>query len=473
MALRIPRTRRYHSLLRTDHHPAKVSTSLLIVRCRSRSRWTPHLRLAGWPSERGRASLSTTTSGANNDHDPAGSVHDLPVQRDFRLKQTPARELLCLEWSQPPQNILLIKKDCSPSTSAALVEFANHVSSTYWQANIIVEPHVASEIGRAALGKHFALDSSEHAHTDYDGKVDLVVTFGGDGTILHAASLFSRSSRVPPILSFSMGTLGFLSEWKFSEYKRAMREVYMSGAASDRHLILQPDPTGLEAKDGFTGWSSIRGKSMGSARGARILVRQRLKVGVFDANGKRLSSNGGGGGDLLQDIYAMNEVILHRGRDPHLAVVDVYVGGRFLTEAVADGMIISTPTGSTAYSLSSGGSIVHPLVSSLLLTPICARSLSFRPLVLPSTTPITLKLSEKNRGREVEVSIDGMRRTEGIGVGTELRVSGEEIQSETGTFAGGIPCIMRTGSAGADGDDGWVGGLNGLLKFNYPFGEEG
>lgn len=65
-----------------------------------------------------------------------------------------------------------------------------------------------------------------------------------------------------------------------------------------------------------------------------------------------------------------------------------------------------------------------------------------------------------------------MRRTDGIGVGAELRVSGEAVRSEAGTLTGGIPCIMRRVNAGADSDDGWVGGLNGLLKFNYPFGEE-
>lgn len=400
-------------------------------------------------------------------------LDDLPSQTAFRLKQTPAKELLCLEWSQPPRNILLIKKDCSPSTTDALLEFSSHVSSTYPNINIIVEPRVSDDVDPESLGRHFTLPPSASSRRQYDGKVDLVVTFGGDGTILHAASLFATASRVPPILSFSMGTLGFLSEWKFSEYKRAFREVYMSGAASERHTVIgNNSATTSESTSDFTGWSSVHGKSMGSTRGARVLVRQRLRVGVFDADGNRLSSNGGGKEDFLHDIYAMNEVILHRGRDPHLAIVDVYVGGRFLTEAVADGMIISSPTGSTAYSLSSGGSIVHPLVSSLLLTPICARSLSFRPLVLPATTPITLKLSEKNRGREVEVSIDGMRRTEGIGVGTELRVSGEEIKSDSGAFTGGgIPCIMRTSHAGPDGDDGWVGGLNGLLKFNYPFGE--
>src|SRR5256714_14539680 len=211
--------------------------------------------------------------------------------------------------------------------------------------------------------------------------------------------------------------------------------------------------------------------SMGSTREARVLVRNRLKVSVFDADGNRLSNNGHSA-STSQDVHAMNEVIIHRGKDPNLAVVDVYIGGRFLTEAVADGIIISTPTGSTAYSLSSGGSIIHPLVPSLLLTPICPRSLSFRPLVLPASTPITLKLGEKNRGREVEVSIDGIRRRDGFGVGTELRVSGEELRQKGGFWEGGIPCIMRRAFGGAGGDDAWVGGLNGLLKFNYPFGEE-
>jgi NADH kinase len=327
---------------------------------------------------------------------------------------------------------------------------------------------VAAELGDDIPFEIFT-SSDIHGSGEYQTKVDLIVTFGGDGTILHAASQFTTANSVPPILSFSMGTLGFLGEWKFAEYKQAFREVYMSGATSERHSLLD-ESSGSNGSEihGRTGWSSVRGKTLGSARGAKILVRQRLKIGVYNASGERLSSNG----NILSDMHAMNEVILHRGKDPHLAIVEVYVGGRFLTEAVADGMIISTPTGSTAYSLSSGGSIIHPLVPSILLTPICARSLSFRPLVLPATTPITLKLSEKNRGREVELSIDGMRRSQGIGVGAEVRVSGEELRTKDGKFEGGIPCILRQTRGGVEGDDSWVGGLNGLLKFNYPFGEE-
>ncbi|KAJ9636035.1 NADH kinase pos5 [Knufia peltigerae] len=412
---------------------------------------------------RGRAFSSTRRNAASR------SIDILPPRRNFHLRETPAHELLCLEWSQPPRNLLLIKKDCSENTTEALKEFSKHVDSTYPGLNIIIESKVSSEIGHELALDHFTSSDSADLPRKYDDKVDLVVTFGGDGTILHAASQFAASSEVPPILSFSMGTLGFLSEWKFAEYKRAFREVYMSGAASERHAVIQGSSSKeSSSQSDCTGWSSVRGKSMGPTRGARVLVRQRLKVGIFDAKGNRLSTNG----DAAHDAHAMNEVILHRGRDPHLAIVDVYVGGRFLTEAVADGMIISTPTGSTAYSLSAGGSIIHPLVPSLLLTPICARSLSFRPLILPATTPISLKLSEKNRGREVEVSIDGIRRKDGIGVGAEVRVSAEDIKSEGDGFVGGIPCIMRRISGGTESDDGWVGGLNGLLKFNYPFGEE-
>lgn len=168
-----------------------------------------------------------------------------------------------------------------------------------------------------------------------------------------------------------MGTLGFLSEWKFSEFKRAFREVYMSGAgAGDRTPVLETHPpvsdkaTGLETPDsslGPTGWSSIRGQSMGATRGAPILMRNRLKVGLFTADGQETTPVRGKT-DHGQGVYVMNELLIHRGKEPHLAIVDIFVGGRFLTEAVVDGIIISTPTGSTAYSLSSGGSIVHPLV---------------------------------------------------------------------------------------------------------------
>ncbi|PLB51811.1 putative sugar kinase [Aspergillus steynii IBT 23096] len=398
-----------------------------------------------------------------------------------KYQESQEADLLSLQWPIPLRNIFVVKKDCVPAVTESLIEFASHVTSTYPSTAIILEPKTAEEV-HTSLPCPVYTAQSDKLPSSLHKKVDLTVTLGGDGTILHASSLFATCHNVPPVLSFSMGTLGFLSEWKFAEYKRAFREVYMSGAGvGDRAPILEDRAVATTAHDrlpsgtGPTGWSSVRGKSMGASRGARILMRNRLKVGLFTADGTPVQRDQNSvpmQGTLGRDgVYVMNEVLFHRGKEPHLAVVDLYVGGRFLTEAVADGIIISTPTGSTAYSLSSGGSIVHPLVPSILLTPICARSLSFRPLVLPSSTPITLRLSEKNRGRELEVSIDGVNMGQGMAVGMEARVWNEEMRHGENEWQGGVPCVMRR-IVGSEAHDGWVGGLNGLLKFNYPFGED-
>ncbi|KAI4197109.1 MAG: hypothetical protein LQ350_006123 [Teloschistes chrysophthalmus] len=396
----------------------------------------------------------------------------LPSRRVPSYQETRENDLLSLRWPLPPQNVLLVQKKKAPVATEALMEFAQFAHSP--PKSIPFPVYTLPDTTDPAGGNQGVLSK----------KVDLTATFGGDGTILRASSLFSTACSVPPILSFSMGTLGFLGEWKFAEFKRAFREVYMSGAgAGDRSQILGPDATANQsitrsenaqedapsASLGNTGWSSVRGKSLGSTRGARVLLRHRLKVSI-SASSQDASTAESSSSDT---IHAMNELVIHRGATPHLAHIAIHINNRFLTEAVADGLILSTPTGSTAYSLSSGGSIIHPLVDSLCLTPICPRSLSFRPLVLPARTAVTLRLSEENnRGREVEISIDGVRRSAGMKVGGEIKIVGEEICRGREGWTGGVPCIMRGGGEVRE-DDGWVGGLNGLLKFNYPFGEEG
>ncbi|KAF2654237.1 ATP-NAD kinase [Lophiostoma macrostomum CBS 122681] len=433
-------------------------------------------RILPWRRIRSARSFSSTPARAL-----IRSIEDLPDRIKPSYVQRPPATLLSLQWPSPPRNILITKKKRTPGITESLVEYTTHLSTTYPSINIILPPESAAEVHEQLSFPVYTYkeprpDSTPQHLSD---KVDLVCTLGGDGTILRASSLFSHSATVPPVLSFAMGTIGFLGEWKFKEYKRAFREVYMSGASDayaklevPEHLHSTTDPrtpaSTSDPLDQPLSYNDIRGKAMGSNRTARILLRNRLRVGVFGPSGQRINSTHSDG-----DTYALNEVIVHRGSSPHLKIVDVYVGGRFLTEGVADGMIISSPTGSTAYSLSSGGSIVHPLVPSLLLTPICPRSLSFRPLVLPAETPITLRLGEKNRGREVEVSIDGKRISGGMGVGMEVRVVGEEVRTADGDWVGGVPSIVR----GVNGleereEDHWVGGLNALLKFNYPFGDQ-
>jgi NADH kinase len=400
-------------------------------------------------------------------------IRDLPSRLRPSYVPSPTNTLLSLQWPSPPRNIFITKKKRTPKITESVIEFTSHIRSTYPSINVILEPETATELHEHlsfpvyTYDKTIGFGTSQHL----SDKTDLICTLGGDGTLLRASSLFSHAESVPPVLSFAMGTIGFLGEWKFKEYKRAFREVYMSGAPdtyatlSDSHGAPPPTPPASpeDPLDKPLSYADIRGKAMGSNRTARILLRNRLKVGVFAPDGTRI-------GDGEGDTYALNEVTLHRGSSPHLKIIDVYINNRFLTEAVADGMIISSPTGSTAYSLSSGGSIVHPLVPSLLLTPICPRSLSFRPLVLPAETPITLRLGDKNRGREVEVSIDGQTVTEGLGAGMEVRVAGEEVKKGGGVWDGGVPSIVR-GSV-EEAEDHWVGGLNALLKFNYPFGDQ-
>ena len=117
---------------------------------------------------------------------------------------------------------------------------------------------------------------------------------------------------------------------------------------------------------------------------------------------------------------------------------------------------------------------MHPLVNSLLITPICPRSLSFRPLVLPADAPIRVVYEGENRTETIDVSVDGEMRERGLGRGGELIVGAEgvcgENHGEGRTWRGGVPTII--GGRGQGSGDGWVGGLNGLLKFNYPMGEE-
>ncbi|KAL9937555.1 hypothetical protein V8E36_003964 [Tilletia maclaganii] len=342
-----------------------------------------------------------------------------------------------LHWSRPPRNVLLVKKRNDKKASAAMKEVISHIRSAYPDLNIIVEPEACEELGD--LQTAFAVVSSTNEDKqELARKTDLVLTLGGDGSILHVSSLFDRSA-VPPVLSFSMGTLGFLLPYDISSFERAFAD-FVSGNVS-------------------------------------LLYRSRLRMAVQGID---------------DEIHLMNEVALHRGASPHLTIIDAFVNGQHLTEAIADGLIVSTPTGSTAYSLSAGGPIVHPSVQSLVLTPICPRSLSFRTVILPSDCTIQLKISRASRS-PAELSVDG-RHFQTLGPGQHLQVWLSPYP---------IPCVNRpsrpTGGSGStdappqlehddgksvavdsgksDGraqiEDDWVRDINTLLKFNASFAGRG
>ncbi|KAF9576775.1 NADH kinase pos5 [Mortierella alpina] len=314
-----------------------------------------------------------------------------------------------LKWEDGPRTILIIKKPNDEQTDNALIDVASWIHSQYPQVNVVVEPDVAEEFADLLP---FVYSIPEGKRVEYTRVTDLVITLGGDGTILHISSLFN--SAVPPVISFSMGTLGFLLPYHINNYKSALQKLIENCHAS-------------------------------------LLLRMRLKCTLHGADGRRLQAKDGSG--RINDLTVMNEVNLHRGRYPHLTSIGCFVDGHLITEAVADGLIVASPTGSTAYSLSAGGSIVHPSIQSLLLTPICPRSLSFRPVLLPPNATIQLKIGEKSRG-PAEVSLDGKE--------TFFLDKNEFLQVCMSPFP--MPCVNRV-HAGED----WIKDINDLLNWNKGF----
>ncbi|KAK3819609.1 MAG: ATP-NAD kinase-like domain-containing protein [Benniella sp.] len=314
-----------------------------------------------------------------------------------------------LQWEEGPRTVLIIKKPNDELTDKAVVEVASWIHTKYPHMNVVVEPDVAQEFWKQLP---FVYTIPENEQSEYARVTDLAVTLGGDGTILHTSSLFQ--SAVPPVISFSMGTLGFLLPFHINNYQAALEKLIETQQAS-------------------------------------LLLRMRLKCTLHGADGRRLQAKDGSG--HINDLTVMNEVNLHRGRYPHLTWIGCYVDGHLITEAVADGLIVASPTGSTAYSLSAGGSIVHPSIQSLLLTPICPRSLSFRPVLLPPNATIQLKIGEKSRG-PAEVSMDGKE--------TFFLDKNEFLQVCMSAFP--MPCVNRV-HAGED----WIKDINDLLKWNQGF----
>ncbi|CAK9439215.1 uncharacterized protein LODBEIA_P34390 [Lodderomyces beijingensis] len=189
---------------------------------------------------------------------------------------------------------------------------------------------------------------------------DLVVTLGGDGTVLFVSNLFQRI--VPPVLSFALGSLGFLTNFKFDDFKERLTHCIHSGV--------------------------------------RANLRMRFTCRVHSADGR-----------LICEQQVLNEVVVDRGPSPFVTQLELYGDGNLLTIAQADGLIIATPTGSTAYSLSAGGSLVHPGVSAISVTPICPHTLSFRPILLPDGMFIKIKVPSSSRSHAWS-SFDGRVRTE-------------------------------------------------------------
>ncbi|KAK2738207.1 NAD(+) kinase [Onygenales sp. PD_40] len=250
---------------------------------------------------------------------------------------------------------------------------------------------------------------------------DLVLTLGGDGTVLFTSWLFQRV--VPPVLSFSLGSLGFLTNFEFEKYKEHLNRV------------------------------------MGDA-GMRVNLRMRFTCTVFRAD--RRAGQSPGAVVEGEQFEVVNELVIDRGPSPYVSNLELYGDNELLTVVQADGCIFSTPTGSTAYSLSAGGSLVHPSIPGILLTPICPHTLSFRPMVLSDALLLRIAVPVASRSTAY-CSFDGKGRIE-LCQGDYVTVEASQYPFPTVVAGGGewfesVRRALRWNVRGAV-QKGWNGGAD-------------
>ena len=175
---------------------------------------------------------------------------------------------------------------------------------------------------------------------------DVLLILGGDGTILNAARL--AAERSIPILGVNMGGLGFLTEVRLDDLYASLDRVFANDFILDERLMLQ---------------THVHRHGETVARG-----------------------------------IVLNDVVISKGTLARMIELRIAIQGQFVTNLRADGLIVGTPTGSTAYSMSAGGPIINPAVQSLILTPISPHTLTHRPLIVPGNAEIEVTLTSKDEG---------------------------------------------------------------------------
>ena len=200
---------------------------------------------------------------------------------------------------------------------------------------------------------------------------DLVVVLGGDGTLLAMAKAIAESGKDVPILAVNFGSLGFLTEITRPELLEALDVVIAGRASHDLRMMLCAATTRA---------------------------------------GQRVSH------------MALNDVVFSRTALSRMIELSVSVGDQFVTDVRADGLIVATPTGSTAYNLAAGGPIVHPSMDALILTPIAPHTLTNRPIVISAEREVRVQSTSSNAGDEVYVTMDGQTGF-GMHEGDELTIT--------------------------------------------------
>ena len=192
---------------------------------------------------------------------------------------------------------------------------------------------------------------------DLPGACDLIVVLGGDGTLIGMAGRIAQAGVSVPILGVNFGSLGFLTEITLAELYSSLQSVLDGTARIEERLMLH----------------------------ARTLR----------------------GGAVFSERIALNDVVITKGALSRIIDLSVAIGDQPVMRVRADGLIVASPTGSTAYNLAAGGPILHPAVDALLLTPIAPHMLTNRPIVVPASSEVRVQPAMNGSNDELFVTVDG------------------------------------------------------------------
>ncbi|KAK5598845.1 hypothetical protein CRENBAI_003320 [Crenichthys baileyi] len=340
-------------------------------------------------------SLSTSSATTYWEHRRSQSLHGPSPVTTFGPKacmlqnpqavmhiQDPASQRLT--WNKPPKSVLVIKKIRDASLLQPFKELCMFLTEVknlivYVEKKVLDDPAISGDETFATITKKFCTFREDL--DDISNRVDFIICLGGDGTLLYASSLFQES--VPPVVAFHLGSLGFLTPFKFDTYQSQVTQIIEGNAAIVLRSRLQ----------------------------VRVLKENWEKNDMVDEKGMILTSKDTGRSHKAMQYQVLNEVVVDRGPSSYLSNVDLFLDGHLITTVQGDGLIVSTPTGSTAYAVAAGASMIHPNVPAIMITPICPHSLSFRPIVVPAGVELKIKLSRDARNT-AWVSFDGRKRQE-------------------------------------------------------------
>ncbi|XP_020803154.1 NAD kinase isoform X1 [Drosophila serrata] len=312
--------------------------------------------------------------------------------------QDPASQRLT--WYKPPLTVLVIKKVSDASVLAPFVQLVDWLlqekNMVVWVESAVLDDALLNENLRFKAIRNM-LVTFKDGRDDLTDRIDFIVCLGGDGTLLYASLLFQQS--VPPVMAFHLGSLGFLTPFRFDNFQEQLTSV-------------------LEGHAALTLRSRLR--CVMHRRGERKHEAKVQELDPTDADARPVANS----------ILVLNEVVIDRGPSPYLSNIDLFLDGKYITSVQGDGLIVSTPTGSTAYAAAAGASMIHPSVPAIMVTPICPHSLSFRPIVVPAGVELKISVSPESRNTSW-VSFDGRNRQE-LFHGDSLRVT---------TSIYPVPCI--------------------------------